>query len=52
MLITILIVLLLLVLVLYAIRLAPIDSTISTLIQIGAVMIAILVIARAAGLSL
>jgi hypothetical protein len=51
MLITILIVLLILALALYAIRLIPLDGTILLLMQIVAVVIAIVYIARAGGLA-
>jgi Tfp pilus assembly protein PilX len=50
MLITILVVLIILALALYAIQLAPLDGRITILIQIVAIIIAIVVIVRAAGL--
>ena len=51
MLITILIVLLILALALYGVRLLPLDGTITLLIQVVLVVIAIVYIAQAAGLA-
>lgn len=51
MLVTILIVLLVLALCLYAVRLLPLDGTITMLIQVVLVVIAILYIVRTAGLA-
>lgn len=51
MLITILVVLLLLALAIYGARLLPLDGTLVAIIQVVCVVIAILFIARAAGLA-